>query len=251
MQFKSMSSAAEPDSLRGNLANTSIPDLLQFLATSGKTGELQVVHEPSGAEARVYFSAGTLVHTASADLTGMDALIEICGWQKGRFSFHDDVLSPKVSITVALQHALMEAVRIRDERGTAEPSGGKDERSQDMVSTRSSTDVLEDFLKVPGVTSAVVVGRDGFLIESAGGASTVSIEDLGASLAHAINGIEEMGSELLVSPFQDLFVEYGKAVIICKPAGDAILAITAPDATKLGIIRHKVKPLVAELAEFF
>jgi len=186
-------------------------------------------------------------------LTGMDALIEICGWTQGTFKFFDDVLSPKTSITVPLQHALMEAMRIHDERREAmEILAERDEeRSQEMDSTRSSTDVLEDFLKVPGVTSAVVVGRDGFLIESAGGSSAVSIEDLGASLAHAINGIEEMGSELQVNQFQDLFVEYGRAVIICKPAGDAVLAITAPDASKLGIIRHKIKPLVAELSELF
>ena len=117
--------------------------------------------------------------------------------------------------------------------------------------TRSSTDVLEDFLKVPGVMSAVVVGRDGFLIESSGTSSAVSIEDLGASLAHAINGVEEMGNELQIKGFQDLFVEYGRAVIMCRPVGDAIIAVVAPDASKLGIIRHKVKPLVEELANYF
>ncbi len=119
------------------------------------------------------------------------------------------------------------------------------------LNTRSSTDVLEDLLKVPDVSAAVVVGRDGFVIESAGGTTSVSIDDLGAALAHAVNGIEEMGNELDVRAFQDLFVEFGKAVIMCKPVGDAVVAILAPDASKLGIIRHKSKKLIAELAQFF
>lgn len=119
------------------------------------------------------------------------------------------------------------------------------------LNTRSSTDVLEDLLKVPDVTGAVVVGRDGFVIESAGGSSTVSVDDLGASLAHAINGIEEMGAELEVRAFQDLFVEFGRAVIMCKPVGDAVVAIVAPDASKLGIIRHKTKKLIDELGQVF
>ena len=97
----------------------------------------------------------------------------------------------------------------------------------------------------------MVVGRDGFMIEAAGGTSSVSVDDLGAALAHAVNGIEEMGQELEIKQFQDLFVEYGRAVIMCRPVGDAIIAVVAPDASKLGIIRHKVKPLVEELADLF
>jgi predicted regulator of Ras-like GTPase activity (Roadblock/LC7/MglB family) len=251
------------DSLRGDLRHTSILDILQFLSVGGKTGELIAKNESSNAEAHAFFSAGTMVHVITGELSGMEALVEISGWKRGNFKFFDDILSPNTTIKLPLQHALLEAVRIYDERQEAlrihderpelfiEPIRSDDERRRQMVSTRSSTDVLEDFLKVPGVTSAVVVGRDGFLIESAGGSSAVSIEDLGASLAHAINGIEEMGAELQVDSFQDLFVEYGKAIIICTPIGDAIVAITAPDASKLGIIRHKVRPLITELSELF
>ena len=116
---------------------------------------------------------------------------------------------------------------------------------------RTSTEVLDDCLKIPGVSSAVVIGRDGFLIESAGGSKNVNLETLGASLAHAVNGVEEMGSELDVQTFKDLFVEYGRAVIMCRPIGGAIIAIVAPDASKLGIIRHKITGLVDELATIF
>ena len=245
-----MLAQTENDSLRGTLAHTNILDVLQFLATGGKTGELVAEREPFQTEGRAYFLAGNLVHMAIGDLVGMDALVEICGWENGNFRFFENVVSPKASITVSFQNAILEAVRIHDERREMREKSNN-ERSTEMSSTRSSTDVLEDLLKVPGVTSAVVVGRDGFIIESAGGSKTIAIDDLGAALAHAINGIEEMGSELNVDAFDDLFIEYGRAVIICKPAGDAVIAITAPDASKLGIIRHKVKPLVAELSDLF
>jgi predicted regulator of Ras-like GTPase activity (Roadblock/LC7/MglB family) len=246
--------AAELDSLRGNLAQTSMLDVLQFLASAAKTGELNAATPGKRSEGRAYFVSGLLLHVAVGELVGMDALVEMCGWEKGSFRFSDDVLSPRTTIDLPFQNAIMEALRIHDERAMAEATSAQanTEGSENMmVGARGSTDVLEDFLKVPGVTSAVVVGRDGFMIEAAGGSSAVAVDDLGASLAHAINGIEEMGSELQVNAFQDLFVEYGRAVIICKPVGDAIIAITAPDASKLGIIRHKIKPLVTELATFF
>ena len=38
---------------------------------------------------------------------------------------------------------------------------------------------------------------------------------------------------------------------MCRPVGDAIIAITSPDASKPGIIRHKAKPVIDELAKFF
>ena len=117
--------------------------------------------------------------------------------------------------------------------------------------SRTTTDVLNDFLEVPGISTAVVVGRDGFVIEAAGGNRTLDLDALGASLAHAINGIEMMGQELKINVFEDLFVEYGNALILARPAGDAIVALVAPDASQLGIIRYQVKSLIPELASFF
>jgi predicted regulator of Ras-like GTPase activity (Roadblock/LC7/MglB family) len=251
---KSMIPPAAVEGLRGSLSLTSVFDLLQFLNVSGKTGQLLIEKHPERLEGRAYFAAGAMVHATAPDCAGMDALVEVCTWDQGSFAFYDNVLSPNVSITMPVQHALMEAVRIHDERRRTKAMAERPDQERGEVmpnNARSSTDVLEDFLKVPGVLSAVVIGRDGFLIEAAGGTTAVNTEDLGAALAHAINGIEEMGGELHVNKFQDLFVEYGRAVIMCRPVGDAIMAVVAPDASKLGIIRHKVKPLVEELANYF
>lgn len=251
---KSVIPPEQVEGLQGSLATTNIVDLLQFLNASAKTGELLLQPSGKGQEARAYLVKGNLVHVVSGSLGGMEALIEVMGWASGTFHFFESVLSPKNTMLMPTQQALLEAVRIQDERAKTQragPTAGK-ERSEDMPQTpRTSTDVLEELLKVPGVTAAVVVGRDGFVIESAGGSTAISLDDLGAALANAVNGIEEMGSELKIAKFQDLFVEYGRAVIMCRPVGDAVIAVTAPDASKLGIIRHKAKPLVDELANFF
>ncbi|HNX49847.1 MAG TPA: DUF4388 domain-containing protein [Thermoanaerobaculaceae bacterium] len=242
------------EGLQGSLATTNIIDLLQFLNASGKTGELLLTQPADGYEAHVYMVKGNLVHVVAGTLAGMEALVALIGWAHGSFHFYDSILSPKNTMLLPTQQALMEAIRIQDERAKYQQLGHQatSERSSDMPQgSRTSTDVLEELLKVPGVTAAVVVGRDGFVIESAGGGAALSLDDLGAALANAINGIEEMGTELKVSKFQDLFVEYGRAVIMCRPIGDAIIAVTAPDASKLGIIRHKAKPLIDDLANFF
>ena len=116
---------------------------------------------------------------------------------------------------------------------------------------RSSTDVLEELLKIPGVDAVVVAGRDGFVIESVGSTARLNIDALGAALAHAVSSVEEMGGELQIDKFQDLFIEYGRALILCRPVGEAIAALVSPDASKLGIVRHKSKILFEELGRFF
>lgn len=249
--------------LKGSLSLTNITDLVQFLTTSYKSGMIHVHNHHGGVEGKIFFSAGTLTSVSTDTLSGLDALSEILNWTQGEFQFNPDVTSIERNVGLTVQHAIIEAAVLHDQRSSDDKKGTvlklntaievkPEERSSEMgTDQRDSTTVLNDLLMIPGIDAVVVVGRDGFVIESAGNSSRVNIDELGASLAHAINAIEEMGSELKVSLFQDMFIEYGKAVIMCKPVGDAIAAVIAPDASKLGIIRHKTKKYFEELVLLF
>jgi predicted regulator of Ras-like GTPase activity (Roadblock/LC7/MglB family) len=269
--------------LQGNLALTNVADLMQFLHASQKTGMLQLSRGIGDKKAMVCFEAGELALAKAGELADIDAIVEILGWDRGTFTFSPEQspIGTEHALSIKpMQFVLMEAVRRRDEivREREQttpgwpsptetesalssaldglPDEGKTaltfERSDEMPQgTRTSAQILEDLLKVPGIDAVVVAGRDGFVIESAGTTNRLNIDSLGAALAHAINSIEEMGTELRVDRFQDLFIEYGRAVILCRPVGDAVAALVAPDASKLGIIRHKAKPLFEELVHHF
>lgn len=258
MPFQSDTVAVDGKSesvLKGNLSLTTITDLLQFLSVSAKSGMIQLLRQPGGEEGLIYFVGGELVSAVSRDLTGLDGLADLLSWNQGTFQFMPGIAAAQTNIGLSVQHAIMEAVVLLDKR--ARENGISDhkeahERSFAMIeSGRDSTEVLNDLLAIPGIDAVVVIGRDGFVIESVGSSARVNIDELGASLAHSVNGIEEMGSELNVNRFQDMFVEYGRAVIICKPVGDAVAAVVTPDASKLGIIRHKTRKLFEELAQSF
>jgi predicted regulator of Ras-like GTPase activity (Roadblock/LC7/MglB family) len=207
--------------------------------------------------------AGAITNVSTDTLSGLDALSDILNWNHGEFHFNPDITAIEKNVGLSVQHAIIEAAVLHDQRFTDVKKNNHpqiqlavdvkpEERSGEMeMNQRDSTAVLNDLLMIPGIDAVVVVGRDGFVIESAGNSSRVNIDELGASLAHAINAIEEMGSELKVSLFQDMFIEYGRAVIMCRPVGDAIAAVIAPDASKLGIIRHKTKKYFEELVLLF
>jgi predicted regulator of Ras-like GTPase activity (Roadblock/LC7/MglB family) len=249
--------------LKGSLSLTNITDLLQFLSASYKCGMIQLIKQPGDKEGKIFFMAGELVNVLSGTATGLEGFADLLSWKKGTFQFHPDVIAPEKNIGLSVQHAIIQAAVLLDHRAANNKQGNSIEvnpegnirdweRSIAMeTNERDSTAVLNDILTVPGIDAVVVVGRDGFVIESAGNSTRINIDELGASLAHAINGIEEMGNELKINLFQDMFIEYGRAVILCKPVGDAVAVVIAPDASKLGIIRHKTKKYFEELALSF
>ncbi len=120
-----------------------------------------------------------------------------------------------------------------------------------MTPTKTSAQVLQDFLEIPGIQAIAIVGRDGFLLDIAGNAGRINQDALGASVALVYNGVENMGEELSVLPSLVVTVEYSGAMIICMPVADAIAAVLCPDSKTLGVIRHKVRGLLPELAQFY
>jgi predicted regulator of Ras-like GTPase activity (Roadblock/LC7/MglB family) len=116
---------------------------------------------------------------------------------------------------------------------------------------KSSTEILQEMLDIPGANAVVVVGRDGFVIESAGSLGSIDMDTVGASVAMVLNGAESMGEELNLAPFHTVTLEAPDAMIMCTPAGEALLVILAPDSKTLGMIRLQVKKRIPELAQLF
>lgn len=101
--------------------------------------------------------------------------------------------------------------------------------------------ILGEFLKVEGVTAAVVVGRDGFVIESAV-SGKVDIDALGAMASTGMGTSEAMGNELGKGQLDQMMVELEKGPIILSPlSSDELIAIVADSVANVGRIRYELK----------
>ncbi|HNY89053.1 MAG: Roadblock/LC7 domain protein [Euryarchaeota archaeon ADurb.Bin294] len=101
--------------------------------------------------------------------------------------------------------------------------------------------ILGEFLNLEGVSAAVVVGRDGFVIESAV-SGKMDIDALGAMTSTGIGTSEAMGKELGKGQLNQLLVELDKGPIIVSPLSkDELIAIVAENASNLGRIRYELK----------
>jgi predicted regulator of Ras-like GTPase activity (Roadblock/LC7/MglB family) len=101
--------------------------------------------------------------------------------------------------------------------------------------------ILGEFLNLDGVSAAVVVGRDGFVIESALSGMT-DIDALGAMASTGIGTSEAMGRELGKGELTQLLVELDKGPVIVSPLSkDELIAIVAENSSNLGRIRYELK----------
>jgi predicted regulator of Ras-like GTPase activity (Roadblock/LC7/MglB family) len=101
---------------------------------------------------------------------------------------------------------------------------------------------LVDLAKVEGIMSAVVVSRDGFVIEGVSSNGNIDNEAVGAIISAGIGSSAVMGNELKVGTMSQLMVECERGVIVVNFLGeDAVLATVADLRANLGNVRYQVK----------
>ena len=101
--------------------------------------------------------------------------------------------------------------------------------------------LLEEFLKVEGISAAVVVGRDGFVIESAV-SGKVDLDSLGAMVSTGLGTSEVMGTTLGRGKLHQMLVELEKGPILLSPLSpDELIVIVADSSSNIGKIRFELK----------
>lgn len=105
--------------------------------------------------------------------------------------------------------------------------------------------ILEDLLKVEGVSAALLVGRDGFVIEKVGDIADVdALGALSVSLLGAAETIAKIGGSTGV---EILSVESDKSYFLaCNVTSDIFLAIVS-QPSNMGRLRYEVKKIRLKL----
>ena len=109
--------------------------------------------------------------------------------------------------------------------------------------------LLNEIVKTEGVNTAVVVGRDGFVIDGVSARGNFDAEAIGAVISTGVGSAEVMGNELKMGNMTQSMLEYKEGVIVMSLAGDAILAVVADARANLGMVRHQVKKHSPDIAK--
>lgn len=100
-------------SFQGSLSDLPLPDVIQLVASSGKTGCFHLTD--NGVKGRIYLHEGRIVHALVGDLTGEDAIYQLAIWSQGEFEFEAGAAVAASTINKTNTNLLMEAARRLDE----------------------------------------------------------------------------------------------------------------------------------------
>lgn len=98
---------------QGSLKELHLPDVIQLVSVSGKTGAFHL--QKGEEEGVIWLLAGRIVHAATAELSGEEAVYTLATWNDGTFRFAQDEAAPAQTITKNNTNLLMEAARRLDE----------------------------------------------------------------------------------------------------------------------------------------
>src|SRR6266581_4066905 len=112
-------------------------------------------------------------------------------------------------------------------------------REETMVDLKQT---LNRFLSVPGVRQAILVGRDGLLIEGMTRDGKEDMEAVGALMTTGLSTAEAVGQEVSRGGLIGVLMEYEHGLVSVDPLGDFALVVTLFDnASSIGRVRHMVK----------
>jgi hypothetical protein len=98
---------------QGSLAELHLPDIIQLISVSGKTG---VFHLTDGAlRGRIFLNDGKIVHAELDDVSGEEAVYALAIWSQGDFRFEPGIATDQRTINKSNTNLLMEAARRLDE----------------------------------------------------------------------------------------------------------------------------------------
>ncbi|HKB70889.1 MAG TPA: DUF4388 domain-containing protein [Thermoanaerobaculia bacterium] len=100
-------------SFQGSLKELPVPDIVQLMSVSGKTGVFTLTRGPE--RGVIYLKNGQMVHSRLGEITGEEAVYALAIWSSGDFQFNPNDESDEHTITKSNTSLLMEAARRLDE----------------------------------------------------------------------------------------------------------------------------------------
>ncbi len=149
-------------SMRGNLHDMSVADLIQVNCQDRKTALLTI--QSAGRQADIYFKDGNVVHAIMENQEGEEVVYQILSWEEGIFNLQTGIEPPSTTIDRNWSGLLMEGARRLDEGILENDVFNIEQTFQPEVNQMAQK--LDDILKemggeITGYVASAIVGMDG------------------------------------------------------------------------------------------
>ncbi len=249
---------------QGTVAGIELTDIIQINCLSRATSALRV--KTSGSSGTIYFHEGSILHAECNDLEPEEAFYEILGFKGGMLESLALTEPPRRTINKDIDVLILEGSRRIDENKERlkkkkkelespaidlvdEFPGSQDETFLEDELMDEVKKLLSEFTNLPGVNTACLVGRDGFLLDSIAISGT-DTEMIGAIASSGFGASEAMGTQLEKGSLTMTMIEYNSGPVMLSPIGtEAFLVVVADKDANLGMIRLKIKKHARSIAD--
>ena len=252
-------SLQEDSMFKGTVAGVGLGDVIQLKAMSGVSGALRV--KEGEQQGIIYFEKGKIIHAIFDEVEGEEAFYKVMEFSGGVLDSLKVTNLPGQTIDIPVEALLIEGMRRLDEKNATANDNSSDDgeennapeedtgeekatKEDDMAELK---DVLTEFTNIPGVNTACLVGRDGFLLDSIA-ISGIDTEMIGAIASSGFGASESMGNQLGKGQLSMSMIEYDEGPVMLSPVGvDAFLVVVAEKDANLGMIRLKIKKHTSDI----
>jgi CheY-like chemotaxis protein len=104
----------------GSLKNASLEMFIQLVEMEAKSCTIRVTDDKTNDSGVLFFKDGCLIAARYRNLLGNQAAYKIFSWDKGSINIQNDCMASEKNIEGELQAILLEAMRLKDEKGYSE-----------------------------------------------------------------------------------------------------------------------------------
>jgi len=101
--------------------------------------------------------------------------------------------------------------------------------------------ILGEITRVEGVRAAIVVSRDGLVLDAVIPRRDLNPEDIAVAVMQIVNATDRLGKDFGLGTTDITSVEYSNGIIMIGTMGENVLAVVAERGAMLGMIRNEIK----------
>ena len=218
---------------KGSLNFLALPELVQFIGTTGSTGVLRLTTPYSRVTGSIYFLRGTPVNASNGSLAGLDALYSMFGWKKGEFDFSQEKINVDTTIHMGQMEIVLNGLRMLDE--------GMIKGLEPALSIKKEPEIFDTNSNLPLITNPIthhslMVAEEEFL----DGHRIIEEGEYGSWIWIVLNGVAEISKKTLKGPVKILkagpgtFAGNGSSIF--RGGYRRIVTITASGKVQLGVL---------------
>ena len=113
LQKSDILSTSDEKTIKGNLAEISLTDLIQIFFMNKKSGLLTITYQSNTAD--IYFNKGSIVFSSVGKIEGLKAIFRLIGLKNGNFEFDPNNLSKKINMSINSDELLFQGMHQIDE----------------------------------------------------------------------------------------------------------------------------------------